>query len=170
MLTTVAVELETDSLVAQNGSHHFRLKRVSDPGFETEVSVTYHPKCGVETCTPPKNSSRWILLCLDTSWNRLFDLEISVGPVWRQSSPVRWAVCGPCLPQGPSLRALLPRSPPQIQENFLSSKGGISPSTPLLSSPHVFAAGIAIGISAFFLVILFLIRLIRPKIDRAPRQ
>jgi hypothetical protein len=166
MLPTLAVEIEPRSLVARNGTHHFRLQSVVEPGFETEVQVTYHPACGSERCTPPTNTTRWILLCLDTSWNKLFDLEISVGNTWRYSSPVRLASCGECIPNGPALRVFLPRASPTYSPFNSLEKSIRASSTPLLSSPQAFAAGVAVGISALFLLVLFFIKLIGPKIER----
>ncbi len=166
MLPTIAVELDPTSLVARNGTHHFRLQSVTDPGFETEVQVTYHPVCGSERCVSPKNTTRWILLCLDTSWNKLYDLDISVGNAWRYNSPVKLAACGECVRNGPALRVLLPRASQTYTPDNSFQRSISTSSSPLLSSPHAFAAGVAAGIACLFLLVLVLVKLIVPKIER----
>jgi hypothetical protein len=167
MLQTYAVEVDQTSLVARNGTHHFRLQSVDEPGHETEVQVTYHPLCSSEQCIPPKNTTRWILLCLDTSWNKLYDLEISVWRAWRQSSPGRLVSCGDCAVNGPVLRVYLPRASPTYTPLDSIQSSIRAPPTPLLSSPHIFAAGIAVGIVALFLLVTLLVKLIHPKIERS---
>lgn len=175
MLSATVAEIGPDNLVLRNGSHHFRLLRTSDPVLlekETRVYPLYRSVCGGPSCSTPNVSASagWILLCLDTQYNFLADLSISLpGNSWRNGGSVlATAPCGPCV-LGASLlevRRVLTSVTPSIAPML---RGTAQP-TPVISDPRAFAAGVSVGSVLLVLLAMCILQVVRRggKLIRSP--
>jgi hypothetical protein len=176
MLSATVAEIAPDNLVLRNSSHHFRLLRTSDPVLlekETRVYPLYRSVCGGLSCVHPNTSASagWIILCLDTQYNFLADLSVSLpGNSWRSvGSVLATAPCGPCVSGTPLLevRRTLPPATPSIVTAVLR---GTAQPTLAISDPRAFAAGVSVGSVLLALLVMCILQVFRGrgKLIRSP--